>query len=538
MLQRSGRRTHGWSVRAVLGIALAGSVVAIAATGATAGATRRPGATASAPSTTTTEPAPTGTLDWTPCSDPAFDGWKKTDGATLDGFQCAPFTRPLDRDRPKGAEVTLAVIKAPATGSPDQRIGTLFLNPGGPGQSGLGLSEIVYLLPEAVRARFDFVTYDPRGIGASTPALKGRGCNIPKPTRPETGAVDWKEVLAARQKQVARANARCWAANTTLIEHGGTVDGAHDLDALRAAVGDEKITYWGISYGTLLGSTYAQLFPDRVRAMVFDGNMDPQTTLAGIAAAGSGAPDHSIGFFLQANGLREKFDQVMAELDGRTIELPDGSRYTRWDVLDVLNDGVDFFPITGDQSWAQAAQAVTQSWNALFGTEAEKAAALSALTDPNLRSPRTGTAGSLWSAVVCQDFSDRLSNDRQQQLLAQITREAPIYGGSLGVDYLTTCNGYDDADPTPIPRPRTFGPPIPGMIANSTRDGETPYQWAVNMARTYPTMRPITIVGGIHGTFGLSQSPCMDDAIAGALITGTSPPLDATCPFAPPNPAP
>ena len=117
-------------------------------------------------------------------------------------------------------------------------------------------------------------------------------------------------------------------------------------------------------------------------------------------------------------------------------------------------------------------------------------------------------------------------------------REAPIYGGSLGVDYLTTCNGYGDADPHPVPRPSKYGPPIAGMISNATRDGETPYQWAVNMARTYPTMRPITIVGGIHGTFGLSQSDCVDDAIAGFLISTTPPAIDQACPYSPPNPAP
>jgi pimeloyl-ACP methyl ester carboxylesterase len=248
-------------------------------------------------------------------------------------------------------------VRFPATGPAADRLGTLILNPGGPGQSGVGLSKIVYLLPESVRARFDFVTYDPRGIGASTPALEGKGCNIAKPTRPATGKVDWDSVLAERQEQVARDNARCFEKNRTLVEHAGTVDGAYDLDALREAVGDEKITYWGISYGSLVGSTYAQLFPDRVRAMVFDGNMNPQTTLAGISE-GSVAPDDSIGFFLQATGLRVRFDEVMAKLNRHTIELPDDSRYTRWDLLDVLNDGVDFFPITGDESWAQAAQAV------------------------------------------------------------------------------------------------------------------------------------------------------------------------------------
>jgi pimeloyl-ACP methyl ester carboxylesterase len=477
------------------------------------------------------------TLDWAPCSDPQFDRWKEVDDTDLDGFECATFVRPLDRKDPDGDEVELAVVRFPASGPAEARLGTLFLNPGGPGQSGVGLSKIVYLLPESVRAQFDFVTYDPRGIGASTPALEGKGCKIAKPTRPATGEVDWESVLAERQEQVARENAKCFEENRDLVEHAGTVDGAHDLDALRSAVGDDKITYWGISYGSMLGSTYAQLFPDRVRAMVFDGNMNPQTTLAGISQ-GAIAPDDSIGFFLQATGLQAKFDEVMEKLDEHTILLDDDTRYSRWDLLDVLNDGVDFFPITGDQSWTQAAQAVNASWSALFGSDAERAEARTTLASKTLQSPSSGTAGSLWSAVVCQDFSDRISSSRQQSLLRTIVREAPLYGGSLGVDYLTTCNGYGDADAHPVPRPERYGPPIPGMIANSTRDGETPYQWAVAMARTYPTMRSVTLVGGIHGTFGIGQSDCVNTAIGNFLISATPPAIDVACPYSAPNPAP
>ena len=479
----------------------------------------------------------TGAFDWKPCSNPEFARWQKIDGTIGPSFQCSTFVRPLNRKKPDGRKVTLAAIRLPHTGPDSAYKGTLFLNPGGPGQSGIGLSDIALLLPEEVRQSFDFVSYDPRGIGASTPALSGRGCNIPKPTRPATGTVDWKKVLADRQRQVARYNALCFKANRSIVEYGGTVDGAYDLDAMRRAVGDEKITYWGISYGTILGSTYAQLFPDKVRGMVFDGNMDPQITLYGISA-GSVAPDHSIGFFLQANGLREKFDEVMARLNRGTIRLPNGQRYTRWDVLDTLNDGVDFFPITGDPSWTQAYDAVNNSWTALFGSGAARDAALKALENPEVQSPTTGTAGSHWSAVVCHDFSDRISNSRQQHRLDWITREGPVYGGSLGVDYLTTCNGYEGARPNPVPRPKKFGPPIPGIISNSTRDGETPYQWAVNMARSYPTMRAITIAGGIHGVFGLSQSLCVDTPIADFLVNGTLPATDLGCPYSAPNPAP
>lgn len=477
------------------------------------------------------------TLEWKSCAGSQFERWRKIDDNGLQGFDCSKFVRPLVRNRPDGSTVKLAVVRLPATGPASQKKGTLFLNPGGPGQSGLGLSKIIYLVPESVRESYDFVTYDPRGIGASLPALSGRGCQIPKPSRPTTGTVDWSKVLAERQEQVSRYNALCLKGNRRLVENGGTVDGAYDLDALRKAVGDEKLTYWGISYGTLLGSTYAQLFPSKVKGMVFDGNMDPQTSLYGISA-GAVAPDHSIGFFLHANGLRSRFDQALAQLNRRTIKLASGDRYTRWDLLDTLNDGVDFFPITGDPSWTQAKAAVNYSWEALFGTDAEKATALKALSNSSLQSPSTGTAGSLWSAVVCQDFSDRISNSRQQHRLDWIVREGPLYGGSLGVDYLTTCNGYGGAEPDPVPKPKRFGPPIRGIISNSTRDGETPYQWAVNMARAYPTMRAITIAGGIHGTFGLSQSQCVDAPIADFLVNGSLPETDLGCPFAAPNPAP
>ncbi len=478
------------------------------------------------------------TIDWQSCTGSQFDSWKKVDGASLDGFDCAAFARPLDRSHPNGRQVKLAAVKLPATGTAAERKGTLFLNPGGPGQSGLGLSEIILLLPPQVRAAFDFVTYDPRGIGASTPAIAGPGCDIPKPTRPATGSVDWQRVLQRRITEVDRDNARCYQGNADIIEHAGTVDGAYDLDALRVAVGDPKITYWGISYGSLLGSTYAQLFPNRVRAMVFDGNIDPQISLDGISA-GSVAPDHSIGFFLQVNpDLRTQYDAVIDHLNRTTLALPNGTKYTRWDVLDVLNDTVPFF-VDPDGDWSTAEQVITTSYNAIFGSAAEQQEALKSLADnPNLRSPSTGTVGSLWSAVVCQDFSDRISREHQLQQIDWIVREGPIYGGSLGVDYLTTCNGYGTARPDPVPRPESYGPDIPGIVANSTRDGETPYQWAVNMARAYRKMTMLTLVGGIHGTFGLSESDCVDLPIAEFLISATPPANDLTCPYSPPRATP
>lgn len=496
------------------------------------------------------DPSPAGT--WAPCAlSKQGEQWAADAPWLLAGWDCAVVNRPLSRSNPRLGTVTLPLVRRPATGGNDNKIGTLFMNPGGPGQSGIDLSIMWVTLPEAVQERYDFVTWDPRGINFATPALAGPGCSIPKASRPATGPMNWPALLTQRVAQVRVANARCFAANANLVNHLGTVENAYDLEALRKFVGDPALTYWGISYGTLLGSTYAQIFPSKVRSMIFDGNMNPQTTLAGINS-GSIAPDDSIGFFLRANpDVAQQYSRVIQRLNQRPMTLKPVRApgqtpvlYTRWDLLDVLNDSVDFYYERGSD-WANARLAITTAWQAAFGTGAERQSARAALlSNGNLNSPSTGTVGSLWSAVVCQDFADRISLSTQQRLLKWDVRQGPLYGGTLGMDYLTTCNGYGAATPHPIPVPTAYGPPVTGLILNTTHDGETPYQWAVNMARTYPSMTMVTLVGGIHGSFGIGNSPCVDAAgvnllVQGGLggVDGTS--MDQACPFAaPPASAP
>jgi len=472
-------------------------------------------------------------LDWKPCTNSRFESWQGIDGPIPSGFDCAVFKRPLARGRPHGAQVRLAVIRLQASGPPAERKGTLFFNPGGPGASGVGLARVITpSLPKAIHRSFDFVTWDPRGVGASTPAIKGPGCDVPMPTRPATGPVDWRRVLKRRIKQVRHDNSRCFKRNRELIEHAGTRANAYDLEALRKAVGDPKLTYWGISYGTMLGSTYAQLFPEHVRAVVFDGNMDPQTTLFGLNT-GSTAPDHSIGFFLQANPrLRPKYRAVSRRLRDHTIKLPNGTRYTRWDLRDVLSGSVPFY-----LSWPSAQNVIKLSYAALFGKGDAKQKARLVLASNQARSPAVDSnSGGVFSAVLCQDFAGRLTDRQQRHGIDWAVREGPIYGGSLAADYLSVCNGYGRVRPHPVPQPKKYGPNIPGIVANATRDGETPYQWAVNMARTYRGMRMITLASGIHGTFGWGDSACVDDPIARFLLSLQLPATDLACPYSPPPP--
>src|SRR3954469_13841704 len=192
-----------------------------------------------------------------------------------DQLQCGKLSAPLDWDRPNGEHIDLAVIRHLAS-RPQERIGSVFLNPGGPGASGVTVvGESWADFDQWGGGRFDVVGWDPRGTNASSPVNCFRsdaerdqfwaGVSIPTTTA-ESQAYQRKTVELAR---------RCGEVGGDLLNHISTADTARDLDALRQAVGDRKLTYIGLSYGTMIGQTYANLFPDRVRAMMLDGLIDP-----------------------------------------------------------------------------------------------------------------------------------------------------------------------------------------------------------------------------------------------------------------------
>ncbi|NGN64580.1 alpha/beta fold hydrolase [Streptomyces sp. A7024] len=236
--------------------------------------------------------APVPELDWSAC------------GAQ----QCAEAQVPLDYDEPDGDTVKLAMTKFPATGS-GEKTGTLFLNLGGPGAKAVGdptFALSVRSLGPEVRAKFDIVGIDPRGVGGSAPATCPPAPGREPVAKPATMIPETPDEVKAQLAYDDYLRASCDETAGPILDHMSMADVARDMDLVRQAVGDEQLTYYGISYGSLLGQTYAALFPDRVRALAIDGVLDP-------VASTTGRPgdDRPVGVRM---GRPEAMEQALATL--------------------------------------------------------------------------------------------------------------------------------------------------------------------------------------------------------------------------------
>src|SRR5687767_1946063 len=192
-----------------------------------------------------------------------------------DGGECATLAVPLDYDDPEGETIGVALIRVPAT-DPDERIGSLLVNPGGPGASGVEfVANIGLFFPDELRERFDIVGFDPRGTGGSVPIECVRSLDEVLGYDYSPDSADERDAL---ENGVEEFTQQCEDAHGELLDHISSQETVRDMDRIREAVGDERLTYLGFSYGTYLGAVYADFFPDKVRALALDGAVDPELT--------------------------------------------------------------------------------------------------------------------------------------------------------------------------------------------------------------------------------------------------------------------
>jgi pimeloyl-ACP methyl ester carboxylesterase len=514
-------------------LVLGTAVLLAGACSANSNVTVSPLTSADEPGTTETPPAsdpPAGTaaVEWQDC--PTSKDYDNV------GWQCGTIEVPLRYDQPAAGTIKLALTRHPATDQ-STRIGSLFVNPGGPGGSGIeSVHFLVEELPEDIRARFDLVGFDPRGVGQSTPVdcvgdqAKDAEADLdPTPDTPTE--------ITALTDRVAATAAACATAQGDLLPYVGTSNAARDLDRLRQAVGDDQLTYLGYSYGTILGAVYADLFPDKVRAMVLDGAVDPTTGVdasgeqhggtygdqdfkqaySRFAAACAAATGCSAGPDAQA-----LLDQVRAQVEAApmaapTVESEDGRKLT----IGLFETGVAS-ALYDTASWPFLSVGLRDAANG-------DGSALIRLADNLNRRSADGTWENLFDAfraISCADFPARPT-------VADVTASYTAIMGT-GDDVPVNvpnpaCEGWEaTADPLPVVTKSPTEHPI--LVLGTRGDPATPYANAAAMASSLGNAVEVTWEGDGHTAF--PKTKCVNDAVGRYLTDLVAPPAGTDCPAA------
>ncbi|MCS0639251.1 alpha/beta hydrolase [Streptomyces sp. LP05-1] len=447
-------------------------------------------------------------------------------------FECATMKAPLDYARPGGKQIGLAVARIRATG-PGKRIGSLLVNPGGPGGSAVGYLQgyagIGY--PAPVRARYDMVAVDPRGVAHSEPVECLDGPAMDAYTQVDTTPDDRREQdrLAAAFKNFA---AGCAKRSGAVLPHVSTVETARDMDILRELLGDRKLHYVGASYGTFLGATYAELFPGRTGRLVLDGAMDPSLTTAELNRD-------------QTAGFETAFRSFAADcVRRRDCPLGTGSPTDAAARLKTLFERLDAQPLrTGERRRLGEALATTgviaamydeSAWpqlrEALARAQRGDGADLLALADGYYEREADGTYSNLMfanAAVNCLDQPPAFSSPEDvRKAMSSFEKASPVFGEGLAWASLNCA--YWTAEPTGTAHRIEAGGAAPIVVVGTTRDPATPYKWARSLAAQLSSGTLLTYEGDGHTAYGRG-SDCVDTAINAYLLDGTVPPSGKRC---------
>ncbi|WP_344636778.1 alpha/beta hydrolase [Kitasatospora cystarginea] len=504
-------------------------------------ATALPAVTATASAATaSTAAAPVPRLVWQSCAD---------------GFECATAHVPLDYRAPHGATIDIKVIKHPAA-EPAHRIGSLFYNPGGPGAPGtLALRAMTSLFPEQVQKRFDIISFDPRGVGTST----ATHCfpDIAAEQRFFAGVPAGFPVGRQQERTWTDAYARfgqeCLRNNPALLPHLSTANVARDMDLLRQAVGDRQLTYYGVSYGTYLGATYANLFPGRVRSMILDSAVDPVAwstkdsaqagRLGAFLRTGTDlAADHVLNAFLDQCGqagpktcafaagdaaaTRAKFATLLQRLQQRpvTIDTPMGampfSYASALESIALQLDATRPIPYLA-AGWTGLGSQLQQLWT---GSTATTTAATTAADAP---APAVYQGKEQALGVVCADSA----NPRSPSAYPAQAALARARSGPLGAYFAWAaepCATWPATDRDRYDGPWNRPTANPVLVVANTGDPAWPYQGSRAMAQTLSRARLLTVDGYGH-TVLANPSGCAAAHEARYLVDGVLPPSDTVC---------
>ncbi len=457
-------------------------------------------------------------LDWGRCKasgeDPAPGG----------DWQCATLRVPLDWSEPGGTTIGLALIRAKATG--DDRLGSLLFNFGGPGASGVSTLPSYADTFSGLRERYDLVSWDPRGVAGS----EGVRCRSDKEIQAAESSVDGTPDTPSEERAFLRDAAEfgkgCQEAAGKLMAHVSTTDTARDMDRIRQALGDDRLNYFGISYGTELGGVHAHLFPEKVGRMTLDAVVDPTA-------------DTVVHAKNQTRGFQLALDNYL-ESTGRDPE--EGSR----EIADLL-DRIDAQPLKTSTPGRKLTQSLAltgivlplyskDGWpaltSALRAAEEGDGSELLALADGyNERdaSGRYGTTTHSQRVISCLDDRQRPTAAQTRALLPEFEEISPVFGSFLGWDTAGWCHDWPVPGQHDTPEVSAPGAP-PVLVVGNTGDPATPYEGARRMAAELGGDVGVVLTwkGEGHGAYG-SGSDCVDSTVDAYLLDGTVPEDGKVC---------
>ncbi|WP_344479656.1 alpha/beta hydrolase [Nonomuraea monospora] len=454
----------------------------------------------------------TGTVAWSTCTDLVGpDGKQLTPGP---GVECGKLQVPLDHAQPGGEKIDLALIRVKATG---ERLGSLVFNFGGPGASGVDSMAVAAPAFAKLGTRYDLVSFDPRGVDRSAGVTCGDEFA-------KSLAADADADQDAMSKELAQA---CQRESGKVLPHVGTVNAAKDLDLLRAALGDQRLNYFGLSYGTHLGAVYATHFPKNVGRFVLDSAFDPSVTYEERAV-------------IQATGFDQALEAFAEDCVAKSCELG-GDPATVVKTVEDFVEGLKTNPIkVGDREltfWLGQLAVITplyakQSWPVLEQATAAarkgNATILLALADSYTGRRPDGTYNTMMTslaAINCADYAERPTAAQMKRVNERIKDIFPV----LSFDGISsgTCEHWPVRGDDAARRIDATGS-APILVVGGKGDPATPFQWATSLTEKLRTGVLLTYEGEGHGAY-LTGDGCVMKTVDAYVIEGKVPAAGTTC---------
>ena len=446
-------------------------------------------------------------------------------------FECATVDVPLDYDDPVADRIQLAMLRRPAD-NPDDRIGSLFVNPGGPGVSGNSYAELAEVLfTEPVLEHYDIVGWDPRGVGDST--------SISCVTDAETdvyyetdGTPDTPQEVRALVRLNEDFTKGCVEDAAELIPQLGTFSSARDLDILRSAVGDQRLNYFGASYGTELGAIYAELFPERVGRVVLDAALDPAVNseqlsrgqLRGFQRATEAFIDDCIERQGCAIGpTRDQAEQQLTDLLSSIDQTPLPTESGRYLTESLATTGMISAMYSESSGWPSLRLGLSQALNG-DGT------VLLALADTYAERNNDGTyasnVNSAFPAISCTDRPGSEPVAAAKTKIGPYERISPIFGRTFAWGSVACRDWPVKKGEFPTKAVAEGADPI--VVIGTTRDPATPYSWSVRLAESLQNGVLVSRDGDGHTGYNAGNA-CVDDAVDRYLVAGEVPANPTIC---------